>query len=676
MSVSPKVFRRNYEFSCSKRRVVPSSQILRWIDNQKFPLQTLSFCHYEGLDEREVFAFLETLRSTSSLSKVHSVCWNFNKMNDHVCDELINIIRHSPCLTNLELFGNLISNRSCVTLGSILVKGKLKRLKLGDNLITDPGAMCIGKGLLKNSQLIQLHLGKNLIGNQGVISIVDALHGNTTLTSLGLRDNKFGSPAFEALAYLLKMNTSIVDLQMKGNNVDADSTYVLSRALLMNQTLRVLELPNTNLGPLETYYLANGLQYNTAVHAINLNNNHIGDEGVKYLTEVLRTMSSVSTIGVRANNVTKLGGELLADLVLSSTCLTGLDLGFNHLGDEGVMAISNALKSSSTIRSLDLRDNNIYVQGISALSDAMDVNKSLTHLDLASNYTRDNGAQVLAKILGHSCSLTRLSLTDNEITDVGGKAIEASLRTNTSLRFFGIGGQSQEPPKGNTISLNIQREIKKILMTNNSKDGKTNDGSGSKLKKNFNMFDAFDMEEQDMSYQQEVVETPSVSYHIAPPAPIATYPLCKPPPPLPDNVHPNQLENNCYIPPPVHGMWAPPAPIATISCEQPTVLETDDVMLLPTIADLRKLLEGTNGSNSFALCAPLKPDEDLWSEQESSSRGISVQNSLQSEGDYSTDSSIGPISWDRSYTPIDIESAKNMYLNWISGQNNPFNNPY
>eukprot|EP00668_Euglena_longa_P017008 GGOE01021335.1.p1 GENE.GGOE01021335.1~~GGOE01021335.1.p1 ORF type:complete len:939 (+),score=92.36 GGOE01021335.1:222-2819(+) len=414
-------------------------------------------------------AFLDALRKFSPTPSVtQSISFNFTEMSDETCLLLLGFARQCPLLATLELFGNKIGDSSCSSLASLLQSTQLKRLKIGDNSITDMGAILLGEGLRSNNSLIQLHLGNNLIGDVGVAALAAALEENTSLTSLGLRDNKFGSLGVSSLARLLSSGCCITDLQLKGNMVGEVGAWHIAGALKSSTALRVLELPATHLRAEDAQMLAQGLKSNSLIHAINLNNNLIGDEGVEALALVLLANVVVSTVGLRANGVGPRGGQALANMLRKNVTVMGLDVGMNQLGSLGATAIAGALCGNSSLVSLDLHANQIQLEGVLMVASALKHNTSIRHLDMSSNFSGNVGASGWAAALRANTSLTRLCLTDNEITEHGGADLLSALEQNQTLRSFGVGGQSVAPPLGNQLSIRLRKAIQQQVKANDS----------------------------------------------------------------------------------------------------------------------------------------------------------------------------------------------------------------
>ena len=72
---------------------------------------------------------------------------------------------------------------------ALLTNDCLKELYLGDNRITDEGAIAIAAALRMNNTLTILSLKNNKVGDKGAISITDALSTNGSLKHLNLENN-------------------------------------------------------------------------------------------------------------------------------------------------------------------------------------------------------------------------------------------------------------------------------------------------------------------------------------------------------------------------------------------------------------------------------------------------------------------------------------------------------
>jgi Ran GTPase-activating protein (RanGAP) involved in mRNA processing and transport len=339
----------------------------------------------------------------------------------------------------------------------------LKRLKIGDNLITCVGAEYLAKGLSENTGLTQLHLGGNKIEVKGLQFIANALLKNTTLTSLGLRDNNVGASGMQALTELLLQPTcELSDIQLKGNFILPKGSYYLSQSIGLNKSLKVLELQSNSIGQSGVKVLCESLKDNKSIHALNFNDNELGDEGAEFIADLLKENTVITTLGLANNKIRKKGASKLA-ISLSNSMITGLDLGNNEIGNGGAVALAESLHNNTVLTSLDLRSCEIHLKGIIGLSQMVSVNTTLRHLDLGNNYCKNQGASEWAKVLAKNSTLTRLCLTDNQIYHDGGEALARALQTNFTLRNFSFGGQGSS---ANRIDSSVRRVIDSIVAEN------------------------------------------------------------------------------------------------------------------------------------------------------------------------------------------------------------------
>jgi hypothetical protein len=83
---------------------------------------------------------------------------------------------------------------------SLIEQGKVEKLVLTQNRLSDAGAVQIAEVLKDNTSLKVLNLHGNLITKTGGMAFAESLSSNTTLTSLFLSDNPLGKEACDALS--------------------------------------------------------------------------------------------------------------------------------------------------------------------------------------------------------------------------------------------------------------------------------------------------------------------------------------------------------------------------------------------------------------------------------------------------------------------------------------------
>eukprot|EP00906_Rhabdomonas_costata_P031912 RCo045015 len=198
----------------------PQAPALRWLRKLRVPLRVLNLNNLV-LPSMQLTALVSALASPAMaplLREVESLSYNFGELDDQRGSLVLHLITAAlPGLRAVELLGNRVGDNTCGLVRDMLRSGRpaLQRLKLGDNQISDLGAVLLSAGLAANSHLVQLHLGSNAVGDAGVTALSQALLENTTLTSLGLRGNTYGAHGANALALLLHHNSAIVDLQLR-----------------------------------------------------------------------------------------------------------------------------------------------------------------------------------------------------------------------------------------------------------------------------------------------------------------------------------------------------------------------------------------------------------------------------------------------------------------------------
>jgi Ran GTPase-activating protein (RanGAP) involved in mRNA processing and transport len=148
-----------------------------------------------------------------------------------------------PRTSDAILEGKSLSDESALVLASEL-KGhtKLKKLRLGQNVIGDVGTTAIMDSLKGNTSLKELHFHDNNIGVAGAMEVARFLKQDTTLTVLYLWKNDFGDEGAAAIAEALKVNSSLSRLYLDSNTIGNVGMSRLAEALKENKSLRLLSL--------------------------------------------------------------------------------------------------------------------------------------------------------------------------------------------------------------------------------------------------------------------------------------------------------------------------------------------------------------------------------------------------------------------------------------------------
>ena len=180
-------------------------------------------------------------------------------------------------------------------------------LVLASSGITEEGARVIAERLTPSS-LVRLDLGDNLVTDAGAVAICEALSENLSLKRLVLKGNELTDAAVERMVTALMPNRHLRDLDLHDNQITAQGAQHLRRLLQ------------------RTHHLESLL----------VGSNSLGDEGVKHLCKGMRKnhRGKLRRLGLSANSITNEGAErlwLLIDKRVHS--ITECTVTFNDIND-------------------------------------------------------------------------------------------------------------------------------------------------------------------------------------------------------------------------------------------------------------------------------------------------------------------------------------------------------
>ena len=119
----------------------------------------------------------------------------------------------------------------------------LKVLTLHNNLLlSDAGALFIGKGLMKNQSLRNLHLSYCGLTSKGVQELSNALSSNNSLTELHIGRNKLRDEGMVHLAQALQQNKGLNFLSINSCEMSDFGLQSIADSLNINNTLKTLHL--------------------------------------------------------------------------------------------------------------------------------------------------------------------------------------------------------------------------------------------------------------------------------------------------------------------------------------------------------------------------------------------------------------------------------------------------
>lgn len=197
-------------------------------------------------------------------------------------------IKQSPCIIDINLGGNKISDVGAIALAEI---DSLKTINLTFNHITAQGAYA-----LATSKVVKLNLSENNI-NIDDHQLVNALIHNNTITELNLRSSLIPS---HIVAKLIKYNTTIQTLHL-GDDLTDEALEFIGK----NETLEKLSINTNQITNKGAEYLAN----NNNLKILFLEQSNINDTGAKILSKHL----SLKELTLQDSNITKNGSECFFD---------------------------------------------------------------------------------------------------------------------------------------------------------------------------------------------------------------------------------------------------------------------------------------------------------------------------------------------------------------------------
>jgi hypothetical protein len=124
----------------------------------------------------------------------------------------------------------------------------VKRLLLGNNIVTDSGAEAIAQFIAsKESKLTTWYIAGNQIGVKGMTAVAQALQHNPIVDALWLKRNPLGPESCPALANLLMNNDKIQVLDLVNTGIFDAGLKTLLQACTHNRTLQHLYVGTNGL---------------------------------------------------------------------------------------------------------------------------------------------------------------------------------------------------------------------------------------------------------------------------------------------------------------------------------------------------------------------------------------------------------------------------------------------
>lgn len=168
---------------------------------------------------------IKTLAESLKNNNISRLELDYNRLNDKDISEFFKAFTNNK-VEELSLRGNKINDKGII---SILKQSPpLKKLDLWGNQIKHHGAITLANFLKTNPPLQELNLGYNQINDLGIISIANALPTNTNLQILDLTRNPFTNPASQALLKSLQTNNTC-SIKTHKEGIDANLYNALNQ---------------------------------------------------------------------------------------------------------------------------------------------------------------------------------------------------------------------------------------------------------------------------------------------------------------------------------------------------------------------------------------------------------------------------------------------------------------
>ncbi|CAG9463014.1 unnamed protein product [Pedinophyceae sp. YPF-701] len=310
-------------------------------------------------------------------------------LKEEDADALLTGVSRNTGLRVLELRDCELKSASLAApFRTILEKGGLRRLLLGDNELHEKVQRAIPQALTQRSQMVELDLSGVLdkeFHNYGychasLLHIVRALRDGAlgrSLEVLRLRglETKV-SPAdnddsFEALARVLGSNATLRILDLSDVELDGNEIEALGGMIKANKALRELIVAG-NLGGLRddiAHELAKGLLHNSTLEILDVSNNQVSCEGLQSLAAALGPQSGLRhlrlgrktvTSSTSGNKIGRRAAEAFARALDSGAPLVTLDCGGMTTLEHGhCEVLLRAMFRSKPVRTCTLRATHI-----------------------------------------------------------------------------------------------------------------------------------------------------------------------------------------------------------------------------------------------------------------------------------------------------------------------------
>ena len=436
------------------------------------------------------------LAALSCISTLETLDLSRNDISAEMATELATVIERNPSLVDLRLNGNRLMSSGIITVAKSLSNiSTLRKLNIGNNLITKEAVAAIRLVLTDNKGLEELHLGYNQLGldmknlityfkgttfskalmlskhddkldvlvDNGLSSIPSdgscsldklSLANNdlriygatilqsfcmiTTLTEMNLSGNFMPQEVAVDLAALIRNNHSLKVLDLSDNKLHTNGAVTVLQSLIELSTLKVLNFANNKITHKAADAIASVIVHNVKMEKLLLQSNFLG-AGVKQIANALKNISSLKKLILNNNYIPESVAEDIAGAILSNDSLCVLELMGNALKASGIVKISQALCNIKTVKLLNIAANKITEEATDAVSLAISSNSELEELNLCNNKLKVGALKVLAALKNLS-TLKVLNLNNNDMSAEVSTELASVIASNSSLEDLGLSG--------------------------------------------------------------------------------------------------------------------------------------------------------------------------------------------------------------------------------------------
>jgi len=187
-----------------------------------------------------------------------------SKVDDLKSRILIRDLLDHPCLTELDLSHNCISDRGAKAIAKLINNRcpNLVKVTLRNNIIRVEGAKALAYGLARNSKLLEIDLRLNRIEDEGGQAIMKSLIKNETLEKILLSSNDLSERTAAIFSQVLQENRTLTYVDLSGNRIGPDGGKQIQEGMESNETLLNLDLRLTEAGQESEYCINQQLKAN------------------------------------------------------------------------------------------------------------------------------------------------------------------------------------------------------------------------------------------------------------------------------------------------------------------------------------------------------------------------------------------------------------------------------